>query len=348
MRGATDCARRLKLLFSSLRSKLGKVARPPATDPITQMILGVLSRDTPEARAAEGLGRLRTMVVDYNELRVIPPIELADLLSDFADARLKCEDISRALNRVFALEHTLSLERLTRLPRKDVLAYLERIDGLEPYTRARVLLLGLRQHAVPLDEAMWALARRERIVDGRCPLDEAQRFLERQIAEEDALEFFALFRKHAWNEMGPAVRKRAVARIISVPPDRTSRNMLQMVAASAAAIGGDDLVADVAESDLAEPDPAGEAAKARAVALAPAGDLAPSARRHALRTASKSAARATGSDARRGRGVGEGAPARARTRAARPAARVAPGHGKSGKLRTGRPTRRGGARPRRI
>jgi hypothetical protein len=235
MRGATECAKRLKLLFSALRSKLGKVSCPSMSDPITQLILGILSRDTPETKASEGLERLRGMVVDYNELRVIPPIELAEILADFPDARLKCEDISRALNGVFALEHAISLDRLANLSRKEALAILERIDGLEPYTRARVSLLGLRHHAIPLDEAMWAYARAEAVVDPRCPLAEAQRFLERQIPEESGLEFFALFKRQAWAEMGSAVKKREVARILSVPPDRTTRNMLQMIGRYAAA-----------------------------------------------------------------------------------------------------------------
>jgi len=243
MRGATECARRLKSLTSAMRARLGKVSPPAATDPITQMVLGILSRDTPETKASEGLERLREMVVDYNELRVIPPIELAAVLGDFPDARLKCEDISRALNAVFAQEHTIILDRLAELSRKDVLAALERIDGLEPYTRARVRLLGLRQHAIPLDEAMWALARVEGVVDPRCPLQEAQQFFERQIAEEDALEFVALLKKHAWNEMGGAVKRREVERILSVPPDRTTRNMLQTISASLA----EDLAASAAE-----------------------------------------------------------------------------------------------------
>lgn len=232
MRGATECARRVKLLFSALRSKLGKVSHPPVSDPITQLILGVLSRDVPEAKASEGLERLRSMVVDYNELRVIPPIELAEVLADFPDARLKCEDIARALNKIFSLEHTIALDRLRELPKRETLAYLERIDGLEPYTRARIRLLGLRQHAIPLDEAMWALAQRERIVAPRCPLAEAQQFLERQIAEEDALDFVALLKRQAWAELGPAVRRGEVSRIRSVPPDRTTRNMLQALSAS--------------------------------------------------------------------------------------------------------------------
>ena len=229
MRGATECAKRLKLLFGSLRSRLGKPGHLPSGDPIMQLLLGILSRDTPESKASEGLDRLRATVVDYNELRVIPPIELAETLGDFPDARLKCEDISRALNAIFALEHTVSLERLSGMSRKEAQTYLDKIDGLEAYTRARIRLLGVRQHAIPLDEAMWALARREKIVAAKCTLDEAQQFLERYVAEEDAVDFVALFKKHAWNELGSAVRKGQVERIRSVPPDRSTRNMLQMV-----------------------------------------------------------------------------------------------------------------------
>ena len=229
MRGATQCAQRLKALFGSLRSKLGKLSPPPAGDPVTQLILGVLTRDATEPKAREALDRIRGMVVDYNELRVIPPIELAEMVGDYPHARLKCEDISRALNRVFAMNHTISLDHLADLPDKEVRAYLEQIDGLEAYTRARVRLLGLQQHAIPLDEAMWAYARRERIVDQRCPLTEAQAFLERRVAKENALEFVVLLRRRAWDDVGVMVRRGEVRRIQSVPPDRTARNMLRLL-----------------------------------------------------------------------------------------------------------------------
>lgn len=259
MRGATECARRVKLLFSSLRSKLGKVGLPAVTDPVTQMLLGILSRNVPESKAREGLDRLRAIVVDYNELRVIAPIELAELLADFPDARLKCEDITRALNAVFAREHSVVLEQLAERSRRDALAYLQKIEGLEPYTIARIRLLGLRQHAIPLDEAMWALTRREELVNARCPLDEAQQFLERQISEDDALEFVALLKRHAWNELGTAVKRGEVERIQSVPPDRSARNMLQMISSATAGADEDDLelVPDEALVEaVAAPDPA--------------------------------------------------------------------------------------------
>ncbi len=237
MRGATECAKRLKTLISQLRAKLGQAPAPQPGDPVTQLILGILSRDTPESKAQDGLERLRGMVVDYNELRVIPALELTEVLSDFPDARFKCEDISRALNKIFAIEHAVDLEPLHALNKRDLLEYLEKIDGTEAYSRARVRLLGLRQHAIPLDEAMWAYARHHEIVATRCDLHEAQQFLERQIDPDAGLEVFALLRKQAWEEFGDAVHNQntededgPVRRILSIPPDRTTRHMLQAAA----------------------------------------------------------------------------------------------------------------------
>lgn len=236
MKGATQCAKKVKQVFKSLRSSLGKVNRPQPGDPIMQLILGIFSRDAQEARAREALDRFHQMVVDYNELRVIPPSELALAVEDFPDPRTKCEDLSRALNRIFAIEHVVSLERIAGGAKADAANYLAGIPGLEAYTRARIRLLGFGHHAIPLDEAMWAYARAHDLVAADCSLEEAQSFLERQVTAEDALEFIALLRKQAWSEFSSAVRKGDVERIRSVPPDRTTRNMLQLIASGAAAL----------------------------------------------------------------------------------------------------------------
>src|SRR5262245_9883513 len=181
MQGATQCARRTRQLFRTLRTKLGRVNRPQTGDPITQLILGVFTRDAQEPKAREALESLKARVVDYNELRVIPPLEMSEYIGEYPDVRTKCQDVSRALNRIFAIEHSVSLERIGAASKTEVNNYLNGIPGLEAYSRARIKLLGLNQHAVPLDEAMWAYARQQEIVDESCSLDEAQAFLERQV-----------------------------------------------------------------------------------------------------------------------------------------------------------------------
>ena len=296
MRGATQCATRLKQLVRSLRTRLGKVGRPSTGDAITQMILGIFSRNVPETKAREALDQLRGLVVDYNELRVIPPIEMTEMVASLPDARLKCEDLSRALNKVFNQEHEVTLERLRELPKKEIIEYLELIDGLDDYSRARIRLFGLSQHAIPLDEAMWAYARKVGIVDKNCSLQDAQAFLERRIDEPEALEVVGLLEKQAWTELGAAVRKGEVERIASIPPDRTARNMLQMVASGRATpiVDEDELdepeVTDDEESIGVVPveAPAEDAEQAEPVANAP--EKAAKTRKAARKTAPKTTA----------------------------------------------------------
>jgi endonuclease III len=226
MRGATKCAATLKKVFKRLRDKHGKVSLPATGDPISQLLLGILSRDVPEAKARAALDQLRSSVVDYNELRVIPSVELAETLGDYPQAREKAADLSRALNKIFFDEHDVSLDRIGKLPKKEMLAYLESIDGLDAYSQARVRLLGFESHAVPLDEAMWAWARDAAIVDDKCPLAEAQGFLERQLKDDEALEFIALAHKEAWADFADAVAAREVEPISSQPIEWKTSHML--------------------------------------------------------------------------------------------------------------------------
>jgi hypothetical protein len=274
MKGATECARRLKSLVRSLRAKLGKGGRRTSGDAVTQMILGILSRDVPESKARAALDRLRSTVVDYNELRVVPAIELAELLEALPDSRLKSEDLSRSLNSLFMYEHDVSFERLASASRKEIVAFLEGIDGLDAYTHARIRLYGFNLHAVPLDCAMWAYARKMEIVDRKCSLEEAQAFLERRLSEKEAPAVVALLEQQAWAEMGAAVRSGKVEPICSVPPDRTSRNMLQMVAS-----GQETTVIEAADEEAVDEAPAEKVGDGRAEK--PAGGKSPKKRKSA-------------------------------------------------------------------
>jgi len=184
---------------------------------------------------------------------------LIEMVGDVPDARRKCEDLSRSLNSVFAIEHDVSLERLRGMSRKDAIAYLDRIDGLDAYVRARVRLYGLQQHAIPLDEAMWAYARKTEIVHPKCALEEAQAFLERRIPEAEAIEVVGLLEKQAWAEMGGLVRRGEVEKITSVPPDRTTRHMLRMVASGGSVSVG---TPTAAESEAAQEEPSSPARSA--------------------------------------------------------------------------------------
>jgi endonuclease III len=296
MRGATQCAQRLKKQFAAWRNKHGKVALPAVTDPISQLILGVLSRNMPESKARQVLDALRAQVVDYNELRVIPTYELIEMIGDVPDVNTKAEDILRALNHIFAIEFAVSLDRMRELNKKEAIAYINEIEGLEAYTRARIRLLGLEIHAIPLDEAMWAFARQTEIVDPKCSLEDAHGFLERQISADDALEFVALLQKQAWAQCAAGVRAGEFEHVTSIPPDRASSHMLADVSApSQPTAPAADSESD-AEFDLAEPAEKAEPAeeKAESTKSKPAKSKTKSSTKAKATSAEKPAAKSTG------------------------------------------------------
>ena len=120
----------------------------------------------------------------------------------------------------------MTLDHLSGASKKDVLAYLGQVEGLDAYTQARIRLLGLGQHAFPLDSAMWEYACQVEIVSPDAPHEEAQNFLERQIPESDALSVFAMMRKVAWAELDARVRRGTTRRVTGAPLERSTSHML--------------------------------------------------------------------------------------------------------------------------
>ncbi|MFQ6048940.1 MAG: hypothetical protein ACE5K7_06215 [Phycisphaerae bacterium] len=191
-------ARQVKRVFNRLIKQDGRPKHPGLTDPVEQLLLGVLARGTTEARAREALNRFKRSMVDYNELRVASPKELVELLGrDFPQAEQKAKDINKLLNAIFDRQHCLDLTFLRNKTRREARQYLASLDGVDPHTVASVMLLSIGGHAVPVDDKMLAMMRRDGLVEPSADVQEVQAFLERNIAAADAYAFYTLMRRYA-------------------------------------------------------------------------------------------------------------------------------------------------------
>ena len=81
--------------------------------------------------------------------------------------------ITQALNTIFESEHTLSLDRLKTISRRDARQFLRDLPEIHPFVEAYVMLLAFDGHAFPIDEQMLAYLNEEEIVEdghdaGRC------------------------------------------------------------------------------------------------------------------------------------------------------------------------------------
>src|SRR5215216_6699653 len=97
----------LKKLIARL-VKAAPAKKPEPADPLTRLIRAFLEYDCDDERAAVAERKIMESMVDFNELRVTPAIELAALLGaryPFAESR--CSALHRTLQSIFDREHQM-------------------------------------------------------------------------------------------------------------------------------------------------------------------------------------------------------------------------------------------------
>jgi len=195
MKNAGKHAEELRSVFKKLQ-KDHDVPDYKPVDPLRALVLGSMSYDVSDTRANEAIKAIEQEFVDLNELRVATELEVQELLgAKYPEIEKRVEMITQALNRIFEREHTLSLERLRTISRRDARQFLRELPALHPFVEAFVMLMSFEGHAIPVDDTMLGWLRDKEIAGEDATLDEVQRFLEHQLKAEECFSFFTLARR---------------------------------------------------------------------------------------------------------------------------------------------------------
>ncbi len=187
-------AKKLTTLLNRLKKSVG-AEQPEPLDPINQIVLGFLQWESTTKAAKAAYDRLVSAMVDHNDLRVSHPQEIMTAIGvKYPLAKERAGHLLAALQGVYLREHAVTLERLARRPKKEVRAYLDSLPGMKPYVAAQVTLLCFDGHAVPADEALAELLRKEGVVDPEASVEQIGSFLERRIRASDAVKAHAALR----------------------------------------------------------------------------------------------------------------------------------------------------------
>ncbi|MCC6660960.1 MAG: hypothetical protein IT437_08745 [Phycisphaerales bacterium] len=191
---ATDPARKLSALLKRLRAAGTEPVCEPARceageEPaVHELLLSFLAWEAGLHRAGPAVRKLVSGIVDMNELRVCHPDELASSLGERYPRGLeRCARLRSALNDLYRREHAVTLAPLEPMPKRDARAYLESLEGMTPYVAARILLVSLGGHAMPLDERTHSALLAARAVPADLSLVDAGSWLERHVRAGDAL-----------------------------------------------------------------------------------------------------------------------------------------------------------------
>ncbi|HEY0007630.1 MAG TPA: hypothetical protein VGB55_02805 [Tepidisphaeraceae bacterium] len=197
MKNATKHAENLKSLHKKLL-KEGKPEPMHAVDPLRAMVMGVLSSDVSDARVADAMKVIDREFVDLNELRVATELEVIDLIgAKYPDIEHRALVFREMLNAIFEKEHTLSLERIKTLNRKEMRAFLHELPEMTAYVEAYTALFGLGQTGVPVDQMTLEVLVEADAVEAGTSIEEAQKFVEAQVKGDDCYDFYAVARRAA-------------------------------------------------------------------------------------------------------------------------------------------------------
>ena len=207
MKNATKHADELKSLTKRLLKEHKPEPRQPQ-EPLKALVRAAMSFDMPDAKADEAMRLIDREFVDLNELRVATDLEIQELLGTrYPAIERRVAMITQSLNDIFEREHTLSLDRLKTVSKRDARQFLRELPDIHPFVEAYVMLFAFDGHAFPIDEETLDYLREQGIVEDGATLDEAQRFVEHQLKAEECHDLFAALRRVVSDEGGRAKKK---------------------------------------------------------------------------------------------------------------------------------------------
>jgi endonuclease III len=200
MKNATKHADALRSLYRKLTKEYPANAKE-AAEPLRALVRSAMSYDVSDAKADEAMKAIEKEFVDLNELRVATDLEIQELLGvRYPDIERRVAMITQALNNIFEREHTLSLERLKTISRRDARQFLRELPEIHPFVEGYVMLYAFDGHSIPMDNEMLAYLVEEEVVEEGASLEDAQKFVEHNLKAEEMHDFFMAIRSAVFEE----------------------------------------------------------------------------------------------------------------------------------------------------
>lgn len=188
--------------FQSVIDHLKKTYEPaPATaeiEPIRHLVYSFLLWDCFTNRADNAFKRIEETYVDMNDLRVSRAEEIMGVLGKtYPNAEERVARIKAALREIYLREHAVSLATVREGGKREARKYVDSLDGMHPFVAARVCLLGMDCHAVPIEERLLDKLIKGGVFEADTPIDKATGAIERHVKASEGLETYLLLQAYS-------------------------------------------------------------------------------------------------------------------------------------------------------
>ena len=176
-------------IIKSLENEYGKRVWSEHRDPVSELILTMLSQHTSDVNSRRAFDKLVTDYKTWEEVANADPDDIAQSIWTAGLANVKAPRIKVILQMVMQRRGSLDLSFLTELPMDEAKLWLEQLPGVGPKTAGCVLLFSLGLPALPVDTHIHRVAKRLRLIDEKTSADKAHRILEPIVPPQEIYSF---------------------------------------------------------------------------------------------------------------------------------------------------------------
>jgi endonuclease III len=166
-------------LSRSAIEKYGEMKNRKPRPPLEQLVMGIFCRRTSVGQATRALRELKRNFVDWNEVRVSHPAELASGLPATQWARVGAEQLVWLLRDLYERFSCTDLDFLTELTATQARSCLQSLPAVQRDMADEVLLMSLDVAVLPLSASVARMCYRLGLLENDRPTLKNQRALAR-------------------------------------------------------------------------------------------------------------------------------------------------------------------------
>ena len=165
-------------------------------DPMTELVLTILSQNTSDTNSGRAFMRLISRFRTWEALMAADPLEIEKEITVGGLAKTKAPRIKRIVEEVWERCGSFDLRLLGEMPLEEAKEWLRSLPGVGPKTAACVLMFSLGMPALPVDTHVHRVSQRLGLVPAKASAEKAHDILEEMLAPEDVYPFHISLIKH--------------------------------------------------------------------------------------------------------------------------------------------------------
>ena len=164
-------------IIDLLAKEYGAITWRSRTDPLSELIMTVLSQNTSDHNSRRAFESLLTKFGSWEAVAEGSVEDIAEAIKIGGLAQVKAPRIKQILEQIQAQRGSLDLKFLKKMPVAEANTWLRSLPGVGPKTAACVLLFSLGKPVLPVDTHINRVAKRLGLIDSRVSAEKAHEIL---------------------------------------------------------------------------------------------------------------------------------------------------------------------------